>query len=371
MAMTSPGNSISSRYWASITLVLLFGLFLLTGCVQQRAELSEGIGLSSTPTLDERATVLDFSYPSRPPSLATGKEIFTRNCLQCHASGFQGAKSQQNFLYSTPIDMYVMLTTGKPPVLKKESDVRRQIRFSEPHPSFRESLTRDERWAAIFYARHLAGGSDIAHRAVGNEPDIKAVFGGNCAVCHGNEGNADGPLHLSHGGHDGLEGTKVHGGIFQPAPARFTQFSRMFNRTDAQIFKYIAEGIYPSGMPAWYDNRDVGSGYTFDDELIWMLVKQIRAFTFTADLPEDAPKPAGLTAVEFVPELSLDIPPVRPLRPNAYTGADTRKDAYQRALVPRMGVVKKMNGEDAGSPSARPPARTQPGTSSPEGETQE
>lgn len=297
-----------SPWIVSSVLAIVAGSMVFTGCLQS-TQVSK-TDITAAPVIDDVASTLDFGYPSRPPSLKHGKEVFAQSCAQCHApSFFQQAKAQKDLTYSTPIDLYILLTTGKAPVLKENNAVHKTIQLAGgTHPAFADSLSRDDRWAAVFYARHLAGASDINHAATNNDPDIAAIYGGNCAVCHGKKGNANGPLHTGHPSNHELQGGKVHGGLFYPAPARFTQYDRVFNRTDAQWYKYLAEGIYPSGMPAWLGNVDKDKGFVYDETLLWMLVKHVRSLAIKNDLPEGTTIPKGLMGP--TPKVNPLIPPV-------------------------------------------------------------
>lgn len=334
----------------SFTLVAMLGASVV-GCSQptQVKQAKKGLGYSvtSAPVLSQSSSMLDFDYPSKPPSLKKGKEVFNNNCLQCHTGGspFSSTKAQKDFLYATPIDMYLFLTTGRAPVLKEETEVRKQLVLSvnaDAH-RFRDKLTRDERWAAVFYARYLAGGSDISHAATDNNPDIAAVYGGNCAVCHGNLGHADGFLHTGHPSNHELAGAKIFGGVLYPPPARFTQYDRVFNRTDAQWFKYLVEGIYPSAMPAWLGNVDKDKNFVFDETLLWMLVKHLRSLALTNDLPGSAP--AGLVpGSDLYPVLDQKIPPVSKLRPDFFKGKHQKEYPYKAPS--KMPYFKKSLSED-------------------------
>jgi mono/diheme cytochrome c family protein len=299
-----------------LTLITTCLAISLSGCLQKAGVKKPS--LASAPVVDNVASKLDFGYPSKPPSLKEGKEVFAQSCAQCHApSFFQQASTQKTLTYSTPIDLFILLTTGEAPVLKEENAFHKNIDL-ENHPAFADTLSRDERWAAIFYARHLAGASDITHKATSDDPDIAAVYGGNCAVCHGKKGNANGNLHTGHPSNHELEGGKVHGGLFYPAPARFTQYDRVFNRTDAQWYTYLVEGIYPSGMPAWLGNVDKDKGYVYDETLLWMLVKHLRSLAITNDLPEDSINPTGLMGP--APNTKALIPPVDASKSFDYKG---------------------------------------------------
>jgi mono/diheme cytochrome c family protein len=78
------------------------------------------------------------------------------------------------------------------------------------------------------------------------------LFAKNCAVCHGDGGEGDGP------GSAGLD----------PAPANLRLETIQAN-SDGTLYHVITNGIAGSAMPAW--NR------TLDDEERWHLVNFIRS----------------------------------------------------------------------------------------------
>lgn len=300
--------------------LLVSGVVTWSGCVRTVDEVSEKP--FTQPVIDKRLSLDDFAFPSAPPSLAQGQKVFSQNCAACHAPAYwQQHKVQTDLAYSTPIDFYLMLTTGEAPPVTHPSDERRDV-LPKAHAdakgdkmTFRK-LSRDDRWAAIFYARHLAGFDDIAfNNDQGKKMSMSAdVFGGNCAVCHGTRGFADGFLATGRPSKHGVEGGKVHIGLFEPPPANFHDYRRMYNRTDAQLHKYISQGIYPSAMPRWYGRMDKGKHYTFNDDLIWKMARYVRQFSYNAaDLPADAPIPPGYiptsdTNKNYVPQTSMDMP---------------------------------------------------------------
>ncbi len=234
--------------------------FSLTACVSERNVTQKE--LIQRPLLNAELNTEDFAFPSRPPRLSKGKVIFEQNCNTCHAGiSYDKIKDEK------PIDTYLMLTRG-----------------DKGHPKF-PKLTRDQRWEALFYARHLAGESDIQNK------EIAAIFGANCAVCHGSKGFADGPLHSGHASAHELGMAPVKG-AFNPPPANFHSYYRMYNRTNDILVKNIKEGLYPSGMPAWDGVYDKDKNVTFDDALILDLVKYIRGFAIENDLSaEEESKP--------------------------------------------------------------------------------
>jgi mono/diheme cytochrome c family protein len=242
---------------AAALVVALAAVTSISGCTKETAVHKTAV--VSEPTLDQRMVAEDFGFPSRPPSLKRGKEIFQQTCSRCHAQGYwQTQKVKEDLAYTTPIDLYLMLSTGQAPAVTMPTDQRHQllgmahaVHGRGPMITFRD-LSRDDRWATIFYARYLAGAGDIAGPNPA-KPDltVDSIFGGNCAVCHGKRGQADGPLHVGKTGNHELHNSEIPHDLL-PAPANFTQYDRLYNRTDAQLFRYICQGIYPSAMPSWY-----------------------------------------------------------------------------------------------------------------------
>jgi mono/diheme cytochrome c family protein len=302
--MAASRDRLSPKRFTLIPVSLLIGLVALSGC-SGNVDVKQSNDLLQAPQMNEAYLKENFEFPSAQPSLVKGKELFQQNCAACHAPSFwQEAKVQTDLTYSTPIDYYLMLTTGKAPEVAYPSEERKQIQpgvHQNPQSgellAFREKLTPDERWAVIFYTRYLAGMSDLTfHNQNGKALTVQDdIFGGNCAVCHGKTGHAEGFLHTGKPSKPhGVEGGKVVGGLFQPAPASFHDYKRMYNRTDAQLHRYISQGIYPTAMPRWYGRVDKDKSYIFNDDTIWKLVRYVRQYAYKADLPDTMTAPKGL-----------------------------------------------------------------------------
>jgi mono/diheme cytochrome c family protein len=292
-----------NRFLSSLlpSVMVLLGL-ALGGCSVESTPKQSVAPLLNQPVVDVRLSQDDFGFPSEPPSLKRGKDVFQANCVACHAPSFWlKTKTVNDLAYTTPIDLYLMLTNGKAPEVTNPSNERREV-LPTTHPAFREKLNRDDRWAAIFYARHLAGGANLAYNSLEGKPlDVASIYGGNCAVCHGKRGFADGPLHSGHASSHELASAKLTTGLFQPPPANFHEYKRLYNRTDAQMFKYIVEGIYPSGMPPWFGKKDADYKFVFDDKLIWMLVRHERTFAYKNDLLDTDVLPVGPLPQRYAP----------------------------------------------------------------------
>lgn len=296
---------------------------LISGCSGEGTKIGNTkSGLLTEPVVDVKLTEQDFAFPSQSPSLMRGREIFQSTCVKCHAQAYwQTDKVKRDIAYTTPIDNYLMLTTGQAPAVSMPTPQRRQV-LPAHHPGFRDTLTRDDRWAVIFYTRYLAGAGDI--KSPDPKTDVAAIFGGNCAVCHGSKGQADGPLYTAKtGNHELHDGTQVKN--LMPAPANFRQYNRLYNRTDSQLLKYICEGIYPSAMPAWYGNVNVDkdSGkitYIFTDNLISNLVRHVRSLSYsndlTPELPEAKTPPPGLPVIDACKPVATNRPWTTPMQDN-------------------------------------------------------
>lgn len=287
----------------TLTAVASLTVFI-SGCSQQASKVSnagEDLVTQSQTHEDE-----DFAFPSKRPSLMKGREIFQQQCVQCHAASFwQTQKVKTDLAYTTPIDLYRMLSVGEVKPFEDELITpQRKKLLPKGHPAFKNKINPDERWAVIFYTRYLAGAGDM--KSPDPKSDIASIFGGNCAVCHGSKGQGDGFLHTGKtGNHELHDAAQTHN--LMPAPANFQQYSRVYNRTDAQLLKYLCEGIYPSAMPAWYGNvnldKDTGKPtYIFDEQLLLNLVRYVRAWAYDNDLNQDLPEaknpPPGLSQLE-------------------------------------------------------------------------
>lgn len=216
----------------------------------------------------------DFDFPAAPPKLSVGKKIFQENCAKCHSAGalsYNGIKSVR------PVEQYLLISSGN---LNGKS-----------HPTVK-NVTRDERWASVWYYRFLSGQSAYSYP----KKDLASIYGANCAVCHGKGGKADGSLYSGHASAHEL-GMAPYKNAFYPPPANFRDYSRFYNRTDDIIVKHIAEGLYPSAMPSWYGRKDKDRNFVFDEPFIRELVYYVREFSYENDLPdEEQIAPRGVKA---------------------------------------------------------------------------
>lgn len=151
-------------------------------------------------------------------------------------------------------------------------------------PTWKTSLTEEERWSAIRYIRETfarpsmhdpdEGDPPAEYANLTNPVDLtvevldegKAIFIRECMVCHGDAGRGHGPY---------TEG-------LQPSPPDFGDGS-YGDYTDADYFWRISEGLPWSAMPVWK--------LQYSEEDRWKLVHYLRViFTQTEDRP---PAPAS------------------------------------------------------------------------------
>lgn len=235
-----------------ISRILAIALLLFLGL--HSAQAASQTGLQSSLIKEwysevDRTKCRDFRYPSHEPSIVSGQKVYKANCAQCHGET-PSASSKESFRKVSPEKHFEYVCGGDPKGVHK----------------FAKTLTIDERWDSLIYMR-----SNVLGYFKEGSPELAemdAIFGGNCAVCHGTRGQGDGNLHKH----------------LVPQPANFKMFKRLYTRTDERLFNEIAHGIPWTAMPAWYNRYDFDKKQTFDDELIWRLVSYVRQFSMSQSL---------------------------------------------------------------------------------------
>lgn len=215
----------------------------------------------------------------RSAGLQKGKELYIERCLTCHGCAGNGLGSYGGTMAVTPADLKQEPFRSMP-----EDQWFWHISEGLPGtlmPTWKTSLTEEERWTVIRYARQ------IFSRPVMRDPDEgdpsgeytglnnplplspealdagKKAYTRECLVCHGESGRGTGPYR------EGL----------QPSPPDFSDKSAYgSDYTDADYFWRVSEGLPWSAMPAWK--------VQYGEEIRWQLVHYIRAiFTQTENAP--------------------------------------------------------------------------------------
>jgi mono/diheme cytochrome c family protein len=249
----------------------------LTAC-QSQVSVEKQSELASRDATSGKDVVL---FPDAVPSVYDGGVYWQQNnCASCHGADGKGVAGQcdidltnvERMRQRKPVDQFKLISFGE--VKEELTPVTSALGTAEvtetegkeaqarimKHEPYYGKLSKRQRWDLVFYSRSLAVPllSDEERLA------MKAVFGANCAVCHGSRGAGDGQLNK--------------GLVLQPAPANFTQFDRFYDRTDEQIWDHIAHGIRWEGMPNFLGKQDRGNKVTFDADYIWKLTQYVRNF---------------------------------------------------------------------------------------------
>jgi mono/diheme cytochrome c family protein len=253
--------------WLKILcLVTLFGLtVVVSGCGGNiTLKGNEDQLASKTVTAGTKEVI----YPDATPSVSDGKVIYAKlKCAECHSDSGEPVAGKttvnladKNWSHKTkPTELYEFLNFGKPGV-------------DHPVLSTTGDLTRRDVWNLAFYTRAIG-------QPLLNDEDqlaVDAVFGSNCAVCHGKKGYGDGPLSKN----------------MEPVPANFQNKARFYDRSDDVLYDHIANGIRWEGMPNFLGKEDKAKGLKFDEAYIWKLVQYVRHFHET----NEATLVAGKTA---------------------------------------------------------------------------
>jgi mono/diheme cytochrome c family protein len=236
----------------SASLGLLLGVMtLVTACGKTDVTLNgqEDALAAKSVTASNHEVV----YPDATPSTADGKIVWDKaQCASCHGQGGVGGSAKINLAdqgwarKQKPVEQYEFLYFGKPGV---------------EHPKVADVMTRREAWNLVFYTRSLAD-PQLTDDQISS---IDAVFGSNCAVCHGKKGYGDGPLAKN----------------LEPSPANFQNKTRFYDRSDDVLWDHIANGIKWEGMPNFLGKEDKAKNVKFDEAYIWNLVQYVRHFNET------------------------------------------------------------------------------------------
>jgi mono/diheme cytochrome c family protein len=201
-------------------------------------------------------------YPLVPPDPAVGKPIFNEKCAPCHGESGKGDGFQADQLPRTPAVLV------SPEIIRKATPVEWYTLISEGDlerfmPPF-NSISERQRWDVIAHVYSMATPDDLVVKG-------KELYLDNCASCHGENGNGDGP----------------QASTFASQMPDFKDLKRMAETSDQQLFEAIANGISPN-MPSF-------SEILTEDER-WAVASFLRSQTFVSS---SAPaEPTEMPAVE-------------------------------------------------------------------------
>lgn len=174
------------------------------------------------------------SYPAAPPSAAEGERIYQARCAECHGQDGTGAvPAARNFRDldfvrgETPANFYAAVTEGRSEM-----------------PTYRDSLSSDERWDVVFYVWQLSTTSEVLR--TGQE-----IYEKSCSACHGADGSGE------------LLGS-----------ADFTELRQMDELAPRDLYLTVTQGR--GSMPAWQSRLS-------QDER-WAVIDYLRTFSYDPNL---------------------------------------------------------------------------------------
>ena len=213
--------------------------------------------------------------------LQEGKITYITHCQTCHGDSGNGLGTYAGTKVITPANF-------KAEPFKSMPDEQWIWHVSEGipgsvMPTWKASLTEDERWKVIKYVQQIfanpverdpAEGDPTGEYANLTNPvpltveaveDGKAIYTRECWVCHGDSGRGNGAYR------SGL----------RPIPPDFSDKNHYGPFTDSDYFWRISEGLPWSAMPVWKER--------YSEEDRWKVVHYLRVnFTQTEKRPESA-----------------------------------------------------------------------------------
>ncbi|MFQ5912726.1 MAG: c-type cytochrome [Nitrospinota bacterium] len=204
-----------------------------------------------------------------------GKQVYQELCASCHGekgdgrgTGFKDKTpypqvfANPNYMKRlTPQYMFDVVKYGKLAVLKGEKQTGKYNVLIVP--SFEDSLEDDEIRALISYEKFLRNGKWAPPK--GGEfsrEEVKEMFDGACAECHGPTGRGNGPSAVGKQDPD-----KPFVSMAQPAPADMTDPVLMARFSDEFIFWLIKKGWIAVMEEKKFDTMEPFGHVLSDDEI--------------------------------------------------------------------------------------------------------
>lgn len=238
----------------SYFVLLLLAVFLSACSLSLAADItpppgSEQVLLSSPQPVEISGPL----YPLVPPNPGNGEAVYADKCAPCHGVAGLGDGPQAGQLPNpaSPI--------GSPEYARQFAPAKWYTQVTQGNlekfmPPF-NSLSDRQRWDVVAYSFSLSAPPALVEQGA-------ELYQANCARCHGDLGQGDGPDAAS----------------LSTPPTDLTNQALMTEKSAADLFQVMIDGISPD-MPALGDQLS-------EDEL-WALAAYLRTLTFVA--PEDEP----------------------------------------------------------------------------------
>lgn len=215
-----------------------------------------------------------------------GKMLFTQKCLPCHscAGNGQGPYARQTIAH--PANLHERISNFPKP---QDSYHNWRVHEGVPGtvmPPWGWSLDDDTIWKIEIYERSFVDGAlrtvpgevsddegdnfDATQHPTpliaGTEEEFntgQSLFNLYCAVCHGANGQGDGPASIA-----------TEGGYIKPVPANFSESGSDFTNYGRWVWK-VREGVETTNMPPWKE--------AMTDEEIAMVIFYEQSFSSVDD----------------------------------------------------------------------------------------
>ena len=231
--------------------------FLSLGCTGQVPKAVSTVKPGLTPTLFE-----------------TGRRLYEEQCASCHGLHGAGDGPAADLLYPKPRDFtqneFRLVSTNS--MQATDEDLFLTITRGMPGsamPSW-ETMTPEQRWALVYYVRHLTGVSEPIDAAsiiqvppeTPKTPDAVArgreIFTQACASCHGPLGKGDGhqTMHVDNLGYP-IKPRDLTAGIFKGSSE------------SSDLYYRIVAGLPGSPMPSYAG--------VYTDEQLWDLIHYVQS----------------------------------------------------------------------------------------------
>ena len=222
----------------------------------------------------EPSATLSSAKPSVTPQIVEmGRRLYNKQCAVCHGPKGAGDGQAAYLLYPKPRDFtqneFRLVSTST--MQATDEDLFLTITRGTPGsamPSW-ETLTSGQRWALVYYVRHLTGASESIDPAsiIHVPPETpktpesiargRQIFVQACASCHGPQGRGDGQQVMADNAGYPIKPRDLTAGVFKGSSE------------SNDLYYRIVAGLPGSPMPSYAD--------VYTDEQLWDLIHYVQS----------------------------------------------------------------------------------------------